>query len=406
MSSCHMKTAVNRAIERVHVFDLSGTFFSAPTTRCILNRLAAENLDITVFTKKRKESLRSFNGVEVRPYPVRWNGWVGDLRTTVRQMREFLQCWKAAIRPAPALAKPDLMVGINFTGVISAHQESKRNGVPFAYLSYELLFKNELTRAGQRREKQDEITASRQAGLIVIQDEWRARLLAEENGIALDRMTYLPVSPAGPCTLERTDYLRQRLPIPREKSIVLISGSFMTWTCAEEIIASVRSWPDDLVLVVNTYYKQSSADTAIKRLRSVAETRGNIHILNSPLENDEMEQMVRSADVGLVLYKATYQASLVGKNIEVMGLSSGKLSTYLKNGLPVVCGGNSVLPDFLRQYRFGEYVDPRDDLVAALRKVLTDRETYSRQSARFFQHRLDFDLFWPEVRRKTMALVE
>ena len=85
-----------------------------------------------------------------------------------------------------------------------------------------------------------------------------------------------------------------------------------------------------------------------------------------PLPPEEYESMVASADLGLVLYKTIPGSLFRQKNIECIGLSSGKFSHYTKHGLPVISIGQQTYADLLFDYEFGENLSSFDEMPGAL----------------------------------------
>ena len=77
----------------------------------------------------------------------------------------------------------DLIVGVDSDGIIEGRRYAERFGIPLAYLSFEIFFRDELTTSYERRRKEQESDASRAADLVIIQDDERAKLLASENGL-------------------------------------------------------------------------------------------------------------------------------------------------------------------------------------------------------------------------------
>ena len=91
----------------------------------------------------------------------------------------------------------DLIVGVDSDGIIEGRRYAEKFGIPLAYLSFEIFFRDELTTSYERRRKDQESEASRAADLVIIQDAERGKLLASENGLEIARIVHLPVSPAG-----------------------------------------------------------------------------------------------------------------------------------------------------------------------------------------------------------------
>jgi hypothetical protein len=386
---------------RVAVFDVSGSYFSVPTLHCLYEELRDSNAELDVYIDYDFDELKAYSHVTRLPFPIYPSLWSGDLTATLRNWCSYAKHHRRLAQFRSR--RHDLVLAVNPSGVVAAYQHWKRTGTPYAYLSFEMIFRDELKTPQLRAWKDAEARASRHAGLIIIQDRWRAQLMAKENGVPPESMVLLPVAPRGGGKLERTDYLRQRLGLSAGQKIVLQPGSFQSFTQAAEILESLPDWPDDLVFVLNCHYKPGDDDNYINALQKT--TRGKVKILNHRLPTNEYEQMLRSADVGLALYKATYSSPYFGKNIACLGYSSGKIAYFAKYGIPIICGGSSTISECLARYRFGEYADSPRPVPALARKLCSDSERYGAEGRRFFREQLDFDLYWPEVVRRITSLI-
>ena len=89
-----------------------------------------------------------------------------------------------------------------------------------------------------------------------------------------------------------------------------------------------------------------------------------------------------------------------------MGLSSGKLATYARSGVPSVIMGNPCLRTFLERDPFGVYVDTATEISSALSRIGAAYHVYSDGAVRFFREHLDFDRFWPAVWRRIESVRE
>jgi hypothetical protein len=87
-----------------------------------------------------------------------------------------------------------------------------------------------------------------------------------------------------------------------------------------------------------------------------------------------------------------------------MGLSSGKLASYTRSGLPVIVSGNPILKPLMSEYKFGIYIDDSSEIPGALIQIKSDWDIYSKEARRFFIDYLDFDKFWPLVWERINSL--
>jgi Glycosyl transferase 4-like domain len=378
---------------RIAIFDPLGSYVEIPTLQCVLEKLEATKALIHVYLRTGGEPLKQFCLARACPFPVTPSLWAGDLAHTLRGWRWFFRsrAWVGLRRLAST--RYDLAMAVNPEGVIAAHRYWKRTRTPYIYFSFEQIFRQEMRGAGLTRVKAAEIAASRQARIVVTQDPWRARLLAEENGLPLEKLHLMPVAPRGGELPPRTDYLRDRLRIGHDQRIVLHSGSWTGFTCAGELTKSATEWPSRLVLVVNL--RERPDQLFVRRLERLR--LDNVRICKRPLAADEYHELIRSADLGLAFYQPTGRNPFEGRNIEVMGLSSGKTACYARYGLPMIFGGQPEMRSFLARYQFGEYTDDPRMIPVLAANIFTNWNHYSRGAQRFFREQLDFDAHWPEL---------
>ena len=73
---------------------------------------------------------------------------------------------------------------VDSPGLLMGYEYARHAKVPLVYLSFEIAFCDELTSEQQIAEKERERIASQAADLIIIQDEWRAKLLVDQNQVS------------------------------------------------------------------------------------------------------------------------------------------------------------------------------------------------------------------------------
>lgn len=221
-----------------------------------------------------------------------------------------------------------LIIGVDREGIILANAIARMANVPYIFISYEIFFEQEIG----AEKKLSEIEACKKIIFAICQDEDRAKLLATENRIPLEKIICIPVAGFSSESPVNTDYLHSRFHIEPTKKIALFIGSLSPWACVDEILQSTTSWPKDWVLVLHSRYVNSDISCKISKL-----TSGNIYVSDSPCESlEELYRLVSSSDLGVAFYKPTYTSIYTGKNLECIGWSSGKITTYMWCGVPVL----------------------------------------------------------------------
>ena len=251
----------------------------------------------------------------------------------------------------------DFVIGID-RGIIEAEQIARAKNIPYALISYEIFFESE---AGAQF-KNPEIKACRKIAFAVVQDQLRATMLSQENKIPLSKMIYIPVAgrSANIHLFEKRYVLHEILKIDKAKKIVLFIGSIANWTMADYIIESTRYWPYDWVLVINNRYTND-----IKNPYFANRHRYNkVFFCSHPVETiSQLENVFLSSDMGIALYRSLNHSIGCGKNIKYVGMSSGKISTYLKYGLPTITNEIGEYSEHITKNQLGVVIDTRKPFI-------------------------------------------
>ncbi|MFB0564470.1 MAG: hypothetical protein ACETWK_02175 [Candidatus Aminicenantaceae bacterium] len=339
------------------------------------------------------------------PFPKQFSLWRGGIRETLRGWLDLREKFKQnQIDSMFTAGAYDLIIGVDSEGLIKGYEYAKRYKLPLVYLSFEIIFRDELRSRWEIEKKEEESIASQFADLIIIQDKWRAELLTTENRISPERIEYLPVSPRSSKRTPQSNHLRKRFNISERETIVLHSGTFAEFTCASELLDSVSVWPEGFVLIIHTRYKPRKFDGHIRAIGKAM--LSNVFLSTDPLAPEEYEKLVASADIGLVLYKQVPPSPYEQKNIQTMGLSSGKFSYYMKYGLPVISIKQDTYAQLLNDYKFGENIDSFEEMPKALKLIQTNYAYYSAEAKRLFSEKLSFDIHWPRLSARLLEVMK
>lgn len=310
-----------------------------------------------------------------------------------------LQMWKHHLQ-----SRYCCFIGVDPQGLLQAHSVSSSRfiRVPLIYYSLELLLSQELSYQGHLRLKQQEIALSHKAVFIIIQDEERAKLLSIDNHIPLDRFVLVPNAPMGPARCKSSGYWHRQFGLPADVRIVLHAGSLDRWTALEEIMDSVKSWPENWVLVVHTrYHAQLSSEIEKLYKRAIP---GRVFFSLKPVARQEYDALVDGADIGIAFYIPTPGYTETQKNIEILGLSSGKIAYYLRAGLPVIINETPSMSRLIQQEGGGVCVREIQTIGEAISQIALNYESYSSQACKLFDKYLDFTLSFQEVIKRINSL--
>jgi hypothetical protein len=334
-----------------------------------------------------------------RGYQALGAGLTGGSRLAARA-RGAMLATRARGEVAGAAEPYTCVIGVDPDGLALAH--TLAHGAPLGYVSLELLLSREVGTAAETQLKAHERELSRQAAFVVIQDEARARLLADDNGLAADRLVLVPNAPPGPARRQPTRFWHARFDLPADARVVIHSGSLGDWTGIEDIVASVPGWPEPWLLVIHTRYDAESSDY-VQTLRTRADPR-RVRFSLKPVRRQDYDALIDGSDVGLAFYVSTGASSFTGSNVETIGLSSGKLAYYLRAGLPVIVNRAASISSSIESCGAGVAVAHARAIGDALRRLTADYEAMSGRACAFFEEQLDFRPAFAEVVRRVDAL--
>ncbi|GAB6126605.1 hypothetical protein [Humidesulfovibrio idahonensis] len=283
------------------------------------------------------------------------------------------------------LPKFALFLGVDL-GVAEAAKMARAQGAAHGLLSYELLFAAEVGADFKR----PEIDACRDLAFALCQDDERAGQLAAENRFDQAHIINAPVAGRGARPGPRTFRLHDALGLPRSTKLALVLGSAeAAWTGAAQLLADVALWPGDWALVLHHRYQAGDLD----RLLAGADphVRGKVHVSPFPsLPDEDLHLLLHACDLGLCLYTPTYDHPLLGRNLRHIGMASGKFTTCLRHGLPVVVNSQGEMARHVLEQSLGWRVDGIGEIHRLLAS-LDRREIEARRGPclDFFTRRCD-----------------
>jgi len=263
------------------------------------------------------------------------------------------------------------------------------------YISLELYFLDEIDSLVGRVYKRIERLCNKRLVYSITQDEKRAELLSEENGVPLSKILLLPNASLGDPFINRSDFLKRRLNIENNKRIILHIGVLADRIMPFEIAESTRSWPEDWVMVFHARNISDNKNGIAKKIRSTHANR-RIRFSTLPVDRQMLPELVGSADVGIAFYRGG-KTPAMGKNLHYAGLSGGKIAQYLQNGVPVITNDLPVIGDMIREYRCGIVLDDPSELHIAIQTILRQRELYAERAVRCFREVYSLDTYLSNI---------
>lgn len=300
--------------------------------------------------------------------------------------------------------KVKILVGIDPEGLVIGGRLNRILKGFLGYLSFEIIYKDELLgNAYFELMKKKEIEYSKKILFLAIQDDERKNLLLKENHIDATNIKIfnVPVSPVATNRIKNPD-VGKKLGIPYDKKLVLYSGSIGDWTGASDILESLENfWDENFWLVIHSHSEFTEGSALKERIDSLMLNGCPVSLHNEPFEAySEYSSFVGNFDIGLVYYKPDSKQNIYkGKNTEFIGLSSGKFSTYMMLGIPVIFNGISYYKKLLEKYDFGAKTKNNEDMSACLADIRLNYKKKSKWANILYKELLDPDKTIPPLIR-------
>ena len=278
-----------------------------------------------------------------------------------------------------------VIIGVDPHGIVLADALNRWTNKPLVYISFEILFSDDVDSAQDQELLRAERDACQRSSLVLIQDDERSQVFCHETSFSRERVLTIPVAPP-PQQIERSDFLRRTLKIPPEKRIVLYCGNLQSWSSRDELAELVSYWPDDYCLVI---HNRSHVQRTLQRFLDRLTETGKIIVSAAPVGRKEMGALVGSADFGLAPYKPVPGDLWTGTNLYHLGFASGKVSYYALCGLPMLARPLPVFAREFSRYKCGKIYHRLSETGDLLEEMRRDYESYSMESKRFYDERLN-----------------
>ncbi|MBE6312308.1 MAG: glycosyltransferase family 4 protein [Bacteroidales bacterium] len=245
--------------------------------------------------------------------------------------------------------------------------------VKLCYLSFEIFFKEELS-GYYLTLKNKEIKYSKLIDSLLVQDDVRKDLLFAENGFTLsdNKVALIPVSPE-PIEVKEAVDIHERFGIDKSMKLAVYSGSLGKWCGTDAIIEAFDKgyWPAEYHLVFHTRRPLNEGDAYyndIMRLANNPEIPFTLHA--HPFEAfEDLAAFLKGFDLALALYYPNFDNPYYGKNMQEIGLSSGKFSMYMMLGLPTIVTACKTYNELIKKYKFGAVIEEVKELKDVMNKA-------------------------------------
>jgi hypothetical protein len=394
-------SSLQNTLERVLIIHTEGNPFNNPSLKCIIDLLLEKGCEIDIRYQKSDAPMPFYKGIRFLPFGKilrRWKHRIYD-RYCIRPL-VFIS---VLVENFVLYKKYDLIIGVDRQGLLEANVLNKITKTPYVYISFEISFEDETSARYKSLEKE----ASKGVAVWLVQDEVRAGQVQRENLLNPINKMLLPVASAG-VGVAKADRLRDRLGIPIDKKVAIAIGALSKWSMISQIIKCVADWPEEWALIVHARYGRTRELLAGDFAAFADLLDRKIFISDAATAMvDDMGGILAGISAGLAFYepeyKRIYYGHFFGKNLEYLGLSSGKISTYLRYGVPVIINEVGIYAEDARQFRFGCVVEGPEQIKDCLDKI--SHEEYRRNAVDYFARKLDFDIYRNKIWSRLEAIV-
>lgn len=286
----------------------------------------------------------------------------------------------------------DHLICVDPMGLVIAGRMKSVTNAKIIYASFEIFFEDEFFVQRKKILKDLEMKYSAEVDTVIIQDIRRERLLRDVcNFSGNAKFIHIPVSPIPFDVSGKVKDLHKELGIPKDKKIAVYSGSLQGWSGITEILELFPdNWNHDYWFLIHSHHKVEADHPAKKTIDSLLKSGMPITLHDQPFyEYKDYASFLAGCDVGFATYFPNQLDIFAGKNIQVIGLSSGKFSTYMMLGLPTVTTNHLTYAELNQMYSFGSIIDTAKDIPNALSKISEDFENMKENCQRLYKEVLD-----------------
>ena len=379
---------------RILIIHTDGNTFNNPTLKCVIDLLLEKGCEVDLRYPRSNAPMPAPRGVRLLPFGRIARHLKANVFDRLASRRLAALCVSA--ERLALYRKYDLLIGVDRQGLIEAGILHRLTGTPYVFFSFEIMFESETS----ARYKALEREAATAASMWLVQDEARARQLEIENGLQPGNRFLLPLASAGPGALG-TRRLRDQLRVPEAMKVAIAIGSVEGWSMTGRILKSVAGWPEDWALIVHERYGRTR-ERLRAELAPVGHLVGRRIFLSDDAPDlvDDLGTVLAGVSAGLAFYEPDFKGPYSGRNLQHLGMASGKISTYLRYGVPVILNDIGLYPGEARRFGFGRVVESPEQIAGQLDACREERCGSSARS--YFLEKLDFNVhvhgLWSRLR--------
>jgi glycosyltransferase involved in cell wall biosynthesis len=219
---------------------------------------------------------------------------------------------------------------------------------------------------------------------LIIQSREREMLFCADQRLPENvPVLHLPVTGRGPATTERLHRLHEKFAIPAHQGIAIHLGGanpYYSSLAIAEVFTKIEGW--------HLFFQGNHLRGYGEEIRALAKRSGarNIIVLKKFFgEIEALDRILMSASVGIAWYND------LNANFRSAGQSSGKITAYLKFGLPVIANRYPSTAAAVAEPGCGICVDGLDEIPAALERIAADYDEFSANARREYEKNYRFE---------------
>jgi len=223
----------------------------------------------------------------------------------------------------------------------------------------------------------------------------RRDVLAEDLGLPRDKILIVPNAPFGPSQPLQSKFMHRRMELDESTRILLVPGTLGEDYRTSVVVSQSRNLPPGWACVVHSPGWRDENDPYIQELRELG--KGSpVRFSLSPVPYSQINEVLGSGRIGVALYT---QGS--GPNWSTIGLASGKLSHFMKVGIPIIVSPLPGLVEFVHKHGVGEVLESPDQMRELVDRIEADWEGYRARCLRCFDEHLSYGLNFRQVLNRT-----
>ena len=287
----------------------------------------------------------------------------------------------------------ELLIAFHIDEFIVAGLLGTLHKIPVVYFCLEILDFDQVRTIKSKIKKMLEIYFNKKAALTITQDESRKNLICKINHLPLNKVLCIPNSYIG-IKNRKTDYLRRKFKIDSGKIIILYTGGIESWAIDENLINASKNWDSQYVLVLHGWSRDGFLKKIQPLISEINRNNQKIFVSEGPLCPDDYNELIMSSDIALVWLKKNPSS-----NVKNIGLSSGKMSSYLRCGIPIVVPAYiNDLESLANNSNIGVAVNDESEINIGISKIANNYETYRTNALKYYSAFLDFEKYFIEFR--------